>query len=160
MHSEEQTPDTEPVTTLLLDISGVLVQWRADARMLVAPQDEVPALLRRPPNVPSAWSSPLPDNAVMAVEEAPPGDLDRPSWWVLYGNAEPDVEVTVSVEDEAVPDPRVHRVGGVWACEWVSYPTTASVRRSDTARPAIVRFSRPEFLPPPPYPQYAGELPG
>ncbi|MBF6081208.1 hypothetical protein IU438_08155 [Nocardia cyriacigeorgica] len=155
MPSEEQTPGAEPVTTLLLDISRVLVQWRADATMLVAPEDDVPALLRRPPDVPSAWRSPLPDNAVMAVEEAPPGDLDRPSWWVLYGNADPDVEVTVKV-DAAVPDPRVHRVGGVWACEWVSYPTTAHVRRSDTTKPAIVRFTRPEFLPPPPYPQYTG----
>lgn len=153
MRPDDHT-ESEPrtITSLLLKTSRVLVQWREDGKILVTREDEVPALLGRPADVPSSWRAPLAENAVMAVEEATPGDLDRPSWWVLYGDADPDIQVSVTVD--AIPAPTVHRVGAVWACEWTSYPTTAYVHRSDCDTPASIRFSRPMFLPPAPYPQY------
>jgi hypothetical protein len=86
---------------------------------------------------------------VIGFKEAPPGELDRPSWWTIYGYADPNVQ---SLENQ--PAPIVHRIGSVWACEWVSLPAHAHVHRSDRDTPDLIRFIRPEFLPPAPYPEH------
>jgi len=139
---------------LVLDRSRVVVQWRVDGTSLVAPEDDLDAiLLRDPPSPHGIWQKPLGPGTIASFGEATPGELGRPSWWVIYGNADPSVDVRVNIDEDDVPDPVVHRVGGVWACEWVSYPTIAEIHRSDRDRTARVSFERPMFMPPAPHPE-------
>jgi hypothetical protein len=93
------------------------------------------------------WSPPL-HNATILIEEHTPGDVPGASWWVLYGNADPDVQIDLTLEDGS--SPKVHRLGNVWAIEWVSIPQKAFLYRSDM--PARIRMIRPSSTPPPPYP--------
>ncbi|WP_172651855.1 hypothetical protein [Rhodococcus opacus] len=141
------------ITTLKLVTSRVVIRWREDGMSCVAREEDLPRLEARPDNIGSIWHPPFTDRQVIGFEEAPPGELDRPSWWAIYGYANPDVQVTVTVDDQ--PAPIVHRLGSVWACEWVSLPTRAHVHRSDQDTPDVIRFIRPEFLPPAPYPEHA-----
>ena len=99
------------------------------------------------------WSPPLLPNAMSLIEEQTPGDVPGESWWVLHGNAEPEVQIDVTLEDGS--SPRVHRLGNVWAIEWVSIPQSAFVYRSDRPegnQPDRIRMIRPSYLPPAPYP--------
>ncbi|EID79761.1 hypothetical protein W59_11906 [Rhodococcus opacus RKJ300 = JCM 13270] len=139
---------------LVLESSRVVVQWRVDGTSLVAPEDDLDAiLLRDPPSPHGIWQKPLGPGTISSFGEATPGELGRPSWWVLYGHAGPSVDVRVHIDEDDVPDPVVHRVGGVWACEWVSYPTFAEIHRSDRDRTDRVSFERPMFMPPAPHPE-------
>ena len=139
---------------LVLERSRVVVQWRIDGTSLVAQEDDLDAiLLRDPPSPHGVWQKPLSAGAIASFGEATPGEVGRPSWWVLWGNADPSVDVRVHIDEDDVPDPFVHRVGGVWACEWVSYPTIAEIHRSDRDRSDLVSFERPMFMPPAPHPE-------
>lgn len=145
-------PDPDHTTRFVFTRSRVCILWREPGQFIVAREQEVDAILRRPPDVPS-WTNFNPDNATSmgAVEEVVAGDWAHPTWWVLYGQAAPSTNITVHVDEEDVPDPIVERVGGIWACEWVSLPTFAHVQRSDSDRSARIRFDRPMFLPPAPH---------
>lgn len=146
--------DPEDPIRLVLERSRVVVQWRVDGTSLVAPEDDLDAiLLRDPPSPHGIWQKPRGPGTTASFIEADPGELGRPSWWVLYGNADPSVEVRVHIDEDDVSDPVVHRVGGVWVCEWVSYPTIAEIHRSDRDRTARVSFERPMFMPPAPHPE-------
>lgn len=95
------------------------------------------------------WREPDPPEALTVIEEHPPGDAPE-SWWVVYGNATPDVGVFVTLEDGT--HPTVHRIGHVWACEWVSPPQNAYLYRSDRPKerqPWRIRMIRPGYLPAP-----------
>ncbi|MEU1955665.1 hypothetical protein [Nocardia rhamnosiphila] len=144
--------DQGEVTSVLLEVSDVLVQWRADGKMLVARVDELPALLKRPPEH-SPWGDPFPFGGASGVQQVDPGEVDHPTWWVVYGCADPSVEVTVTVDGLTDP-PALVRVGQIFACEWVSYPSIAYIHRGDRPEPHKIRFIRPAFMPLASYPQY------
>lgn len=95
------------------------------------------------------WRPPLLDNAESLIEEHTPGDVPGASWWVLHGNAEPEVQIDLTLEDGG--SPTVHRLGNVWAIEWVSIPQKAFLYRSDRpedSQPHKIRMIRPSYLPP------------
>lgn len=142
------------VERLDLDVSDVVIQVRADGTSCVARSDELPGLLARPDSVGSIWHPPLPANAMIGIHEHTPGDVAGKSWWVIYGNAELDVHVAVTLDDGTTPT--VHRIGNIWACEWVSLPQQAAIRRSDHLDDRFTfRFFRPAYLPQAPYPHNA-----
>ena len=49
--------------------------------------------------------------------------------------------------------PQVYRLGELWACEWISLPTTVYIHRSDDPTVPRITFRRPNFLPPAPHPE-------
>lgn len=142
------------VERLVLERSGVIIQVREDGLSCVARAEDLPGLESRPAEVGSMWRPPLPPETTSGIEEHTPGDVPGPSWWVIYGNADPEVTVEVTLEDGTLPG--VHRIGNVWACEWVSRPQKAFVYRSDRPRnhqPDKIEFIRPRFHPPAPHPE-------
>ncbi|MGO4186050.1 hypothetical protein AB4Z17_33495 [Paenibacillus sp. TAF43_2] len=147
-------PEQAKTTRFVFELSRVCVLWRNDGKFIVAPEEDLDAILRRPPTIPS-WTDfdPANSSSMGGVEEAHAGDSVQPTWWVLYGQADPSVDITVHVDEADVPDPPVERVGGVWVCEWVSLPTVAYVHRSDRDQPARIRFDRPAGLPRAPHPE-------
>jgi hypothetical protein len=151
---KDEQPEPAKVTRLVFERSRVVVLWRDDGKYIVEQEKYLDALLRRPPTIPS-WSTFDPANSswMAGVEEMSAGDSASPTWWVLYGEAAPSVEVTVHIDEPDVPDPVVERIGGVWACEWVSLPTFAYVYRSDQDEPHRARFDRLMALPPAPHPE-------
>lgn len=72
------------ITTLVLEKSRVVVQWREDGMSYVAREEDLPRLEARPDTIGSIWHPPFTERQVVGFEEAPPGDLDRPSWWAMY----------------------------------------------------------------------------
>ena len=49
------------------------------------------------------WRPPLRNIAESLVEEHTPGDVPGASWWVLHGNAEPEVQIDLTLEFGSSP---------------------------------------------------------
>lgn len=99
-----------------------------------------------------------------AFEEEFAGDVPHPTWWVISGTASPETKIHVTFADDhtvgpftpalaAGSDPQVYRLGKLWACEWISLPTTVYIHRSDDPNVPPIKFRRPNFLPPAPHPE-------
>ncbi|UTT51161.1 hypothetical protein [Rhodococcus gordoniae] len=98
------------------------------------------------------WSEPD-YTAVTAFGEVFPGDVPHPTWWAVVGTAPPDTTIDVTVDDERVSDPPVHRLADLWACEWIAHPAVVRVHRSDDHQVAPIRIGATGF-------SSAGAVPG
>lgn len=76
------------------------------------------------------------------------GDSDKPTWWLLYGEAPATDTVTAWLADDR--DVAVTRLEGLWIAEWVSLPQAVFIEINGRviAEPA----RRPAYLPASPFP--------
>ncbi len=151
------------IDRLTLPVSNVVMQYREDGKYLIAREEKLRTLYDAEHRGLSIWNEPN-HKAMTAFEEEFAGDVPHPTWWVISGTASPDTDIHVSFADDHVVGPfrparaagsapQVYRLGELWACEWISLPTTVYIHRSDDPTVPRITFRRPNFLPPAPHPE-------
>lgn len=118
--------------TVQLPLSGHVLQWRPSTTewRLIATDN-----LTRRDGSPTelGWEPTVGDTTPHGRGETSPR-AGRPdpgeTWWLAHGeSADGGVAVQVQLADGSHPP--VNHAGGVWAAEWVSRPTTATITRGD-----------------------------
>ena len=125
------------VTSHDLPICGCRMYWRTDGHYALAGPGDTTLT----DDLWQAWA----DDHASGTGEVAVGDVNHPTWWLWWGTCRPSDRIEAWLSDDT--DIEVFRLGGLWAAEFISWPTTLFVQVGDTTLNCVQR--RPHYLPPP-----------
>jgi hypothetical protein len=128
------------VTSRDLPVCTRRMYWRQDGHYAVAGPEDT--------NLTDDLWQPWTAGHASGTGEVAVGDVDRPTWWTWWGTCRPADNVRAWLSDDTDVD--VVRLGGLWAAEFISLPTTLFVQAGDTTLNCVQH--RPHYLPPPAHP--------
>lgn len=126
-----------------MPLSGHLFEWRTDGFWRTQSREA-----QMDTDFETEWTAWSESHDLYGAGEVAPGDRHEATWWLRWGEAAPESEVSCWLADDR--DVPVIRLGGLWICEYLSLSLTFIVKIEDTVLELVVR--RPGYLPPAPHP--------